>query len=59
MATRIGEVQLEIKAEINTTDEVMTVFRLTRGEEIAPDAEFKPLQDLKPGDKVRVTIEKL
>ena len=59
MATRIGEVEVEITDDIKTTDDLKTLLRINWGAETTGKAEFKPSQDLKSGDKVKVTIEKL
>ena len=53
MAVKIGEVQSEITADIKKTEDLKV--RLQK----AKDITFKPSEDLKKGDKVKITIEKV
>jgi positive regulator of sigma E activity len=59
MTTKIGEIQTEITGEVRKTEDLKAVFRLYRGEETTSKAEFKMSEDLKKGDKVKITIEKI
>lgn len=59
MATKLGEIQTEITGDIMKNDDLRVAFRLYRGEETTNKAEFKPAEDLKRGDKVKIIIEKL
>ena len=55
---KIGEIQTEMIGDINTTD-VMNVFlRIGWGAETTSRIAFKPAEDLKTGDGIRVIIEK-
>ena len=59
MTTKIGEIQTEITGDVKKTEDLKSVFRLYRGEEATSKAEFKMAEDLKKGDKVKITIEKI
>jgi positive regulator of sigma E activity len=59
MTTKIGEIETEITRDVMKGEELKTVFRLNRGEEATSKAEIKMAEDLKKGDKVKITIEKL
>ncbi len=59
MAIRIGEIQTEITGDVKKAEEVKAVFRLNWGAEVTSKAEFKPANDLKKGDKIKLVIEKL
>ena len=57
-ATKLGEVQSEMTADVKKTDTVKVLLRvdwLDKMKEIT----FKPSEDLKKGDKVKITIEKM
>jgi ribosomal 50S subunit-recycling heat shock protein len=60
MATKLGEVETKMSADVKKTDELR--LRL-RGKVCCCNkvetVKFKPSEDLKKGDKVRITIEKL
>lgn len=56
---KIGEIQTEMIGDINTTD-VMNVFlRVGWGAETTSRIAFKPAEDLKTGDEIKVIIEKV
>ncbi|MFC1875359.1 hypothetical protein ACFLY3_04355 [Chloroflexota bacterium] len=56
---KIGEIQTEMIGDINTTD-VMNVFlRIGWGAETTSRIAFKPAEDLKTGDEIKVIIEKV
>ena len=59
MATKIGEFQTEITGDVKKTDELKAIFRLNWGAEATNKPEFKLSEDLKKGDKVKITIEKI
>ena len=56
---KIGEIKTEMVGDINKTD-VMNVFlRIGWGAETTSRIAFKPTEDLKAGDGIQVTIEKM
>ena len=58
IATKLGEVQSEMTADVKKTDTVKVLLRvdwLDKMKEIT----FKPSEDLKKGDKVKITVEKM
>lgn len=59
MATKIGEVQCEMTSDVQKTEDLKVLLRIGWGAETTGKIEFKPSEDLKKGDKVKVTIEKL
>jgi len=59
MTTKIGEIQTEITGDVKKTDDLKAVFRLYWGAETTGKAEIQPSEDLKKGDKVKITIEKI
>ncbi len=59
MATKIGEAETEITSDVANTETLRTVLRINQGAEIAGRIEFKTSENLKKGDKVKITIEKI
>jgi hypothetical protein len=59
MAAKIGEIQIEITADVKKTEALRTILRITQGAETTSKIEFNPAEDLKKGDKVKITIEKV
>ena len=59
MTTRIGEIQTEIIEDVKKAEDLKVAFRLYRGEEATSKIEVNLPEDLKKGDKVKVTIEKI
>ena len=58
MAAKIGEVTSEMTSDVKKTEDLkvsLKVSYLEKSKEIA----FKPSEDLKKGDKVKITVEKL
>ena len=60
MAVKLGEVETKMSANVKKTDELRVRLRgklccCNKVETI----KFKPSEDLKKGDKIRITIEKL
>jgi hypothetical protein len=58
MGVKIGEVTSEITADIKKTEDMKALLRVgysDKSKEIA----FKPSEDLKKGDKVKITVEKI
>ncbi len=58
MAVKIGEVQSEMTADVKKT-EVMKVRLQVGWSEKSKEITFKPSEDLKKGDKVKITVEKV
>ena len=58
MATKIGEVQTEIIADVKKTEDLKAILRIYMGAEVTDKTEIKPAEDLKKGDKVKIIIEK-
>ncbi len=59
MAAKIGEIQTEMLADVKMTEVLRAVFRITQGAETIEGLEFKSSEDLKKGDKIKITIEKI
>ncbi|MFI5341813.1 MAG: hypothetical protein ACHQ7N_18475 [Candidatus Methylomirabilales bacterium] len=58
MAVKIGECQSEMTGDVKKTEDLKVVLQVAwsaRMKEIT----FKPSEDLKKGDKVKITIEKV
>ncbi len=58
MAVKIGEAQSEMTADVKKT-EVMKVRLQVGWSDKAKEITFKPSEDLKKGDKVKITVEKV
>ena len=59
MTTKIGEIQAEIRDDVKKTDDLRAVLRINMGAETTSKVEFNTSEDLKKGDKVKITIEKI
>jgi hypothetical protein len=58
MAVKIGEVQSEMTGDVNKTENLKV--RLQAGySDKAKEITFKPSEDLKKGDKVKIIVEKV
>jgi len=58
MAIKLGEVHSKMSADVRKEDEL--IVRLgVRGLNMLEIVSFKPSEDLKRGDRVRITIEKV
>jgi hypothetical protein len=58
MAVKIGEVQSEVTSDVSKTADMKV--RLQAGfSDKTKEVTFKPSEDLKKGDKVKITIEKV
>ena len=58
MAVKIGEVTSEMTADVKKTEDMNVLLKVNwsdKSKEIA----FKPSEDLKKGDKVKITVEKI
>ena len=58
MAVKIGEVQAKLSAEVKKTDDLRVQLRVSYSDKLET-ARFKPTQDLKRGDTLKITIEKV
>ena len=58
MAVKLGEVQSEMTADVKKTED-MKVRLQVRYSDKTKEVTFKPSEDLKKGDKVKITIEKI
>jgi hypothetical protein len=59
MATKIGEIQTEIISDVKKSDILKTINRINFGAKITTEPEFKLSENLKKGDKIKITIEKI
>ncbi len=58
MPTKIGEVQSKMSADVKKTDELSVSLKVSYSDKLEI-VKFKPSEDLKKGDKVKITIEKV
>ena len=58
MAVKIGEVQAKLSADVKKTDDLGIHLRISFSDKLEV-AKFKPSQDLKKGDTLKITIEKV
>ncbi|MDO8689436.1 MAG: hypothetical protein Q7R39_05410 [Dehalococcoidia bacterium] len=58
MAVKIGEVQSEMTADVKKTEDMKVRLQASYSDK-AKEIAFKPSEDLKKGDKVKITIEKV
>ena len=58
MAVKIGEVQSEMTADVKKTEDLKVLLRVSWSDKLK-EVTFKPSEDLKKGDKVKITIEKI
>ncbi|MDD4924331.1 MAG: hypothetical protein PHF74_05805 [Dehalococcoidales bacterium] len=56
---KLGEVQLEITGDVKTTEDLKVLLRWGWGAETTNKMAIKPSEDLKIGDGIKVTIEKV
>jgi uncharacterized Zn finger protein len=59
MEIKPGEVQPEMTADIKKTEDMEIQFRMGWGYVTTGKINFKPSEDLKKGDKIKITIEKV
>jgi len=57
-AVKLGEVQSEMTADVKKTDTLKALLRVDWTDKMK-EVTFKPSEDLKKGDKVKITVEKL
>jgi len=58
MVIKLGELETTMSADIKKTDEVKVRLKVGWSNRLEA-AKFKPSEDLKKGDKVKITFEKL
>ncbi|MEK7850652.1 MAG: hypothetical protein AAB275_02110 [Deltaproteobacteria bacterium] len=58
MAVKIGEGTSEITTDVKKTEDVKVSLKVSYSDRIREIA-FKPFEDLKKGDKVKITVEKI
>jgi len=58
MVVKLGEVQSEMTADVKKTEELKVALKVSWMDKMKEIA-FKPSEDLKKGDKVKITIEKV
>ena len=57
-AVKLGEVQSEMTADVKKTDNLKVLLRVDWSDKMK-EITFKPSEDLKKGDKVKISIEKM
>ena len=57
-AVKLGEVQSEMTADVKKTDNMKVLLRVDWSDKMK-EITFKPSEDLKKGDKVKISIEKM
>jgi len=58
MAVKVGEVQSEMTADVKKAEDLKAALRV-RWSDKMKEVSFKPSVDLKKGDKVKITVEKI
>jgi hypothetical protein len=58
MAEKIGEVTSEMTDGVTKTQDMKVIMKVSYTDKMK-EITFKPLADLKKGDKVKITIEKI
>ncbi len=58
MAVKIGEGTSEVTTDIKKTEDVKVSLKVMYSE-LMKEVSFKPLADLKKGDKIKITVEKV
>ena len=58
MAVKIGEVQSEMTGDLKKTEDLKVCLKVSYSDK-AKEITFKPSEDLKKGDKVKITVEKV
>ena len=57
-AVKLGEVQSEMTADVKKTDNLKVLLRVDWSDKMK-EITFKPSEDLKKGNKVKITVEKM
>jgi hypothetical protein len=58
MAVKVGEVQAKLSADVNKTEDISVHLRVSWSDKLET-VRFKPTRDLKKGDTLKITIEKV
>jgi hypothetical protein len=58
MVVKLGEVQSEMTADVKKTEDLKVVLKVSWSDKMK-EITFKPSEDLKKGDKVKITVEKV
>jgi len=58
MAVKIGEVQAKLSADVKKTEDLAVQLKVSWSDKLET-IKFKPSQDLKKGDTLKITIEKV
>jgi hypothetical protein len=58
MSVKIGEVTAEVTGDVKKTEDLKVLLRMSFADRVK-EISFKPLEDLKKGDKVKITVEKV
>jgi hypothetical protein len=58
VAVKLGEVQSEMTADVKKTDSLKVLLRVDWSDKMK-EITFKPSEDLKKGDKVKITVERV
>ncbi len=58
MTVKIGKVQSEMTDDVKKTDDLKVQLRVAYSDK-AKEIAFKPSEDLKKGDKITITVEKV
>jgi len=58
MAVKIGEVQAKLSADVKKTEDLGVHLRVSYSDKLE-GAKFKPVHNLKKGDTLKITIEKV
>jgi len=58
MAVKLGEITSEMTADVKKTEDLKVLLRVGWSDKMK-DMTFRPSEDLKKGDKVKITVEKV
>ena len=58
MSVKIGEVASEMSGDVKKTDTIKVFLKVSYSDKMK-EITFKPSEDLKKGDKVKITVEKI
>ena len=58
MALKIGEGTSEMTDDVKKTQDMKVLLKVSYSDKMK-EITFKPLEDLKKGDKVKITVEKI
>jgi len=58
MAVKLGEVQAQMTSDVKKSEDVRVLLRVNWTDK-SKEISFKPAEDLKMNDKIKVTIEKI